>query len=163
VNYWLVTLGFEDFRNYSWLAEPLSLLAVAAVIVIWGGIPFIALSLYAGLTQIPADVYEAASVDGASSWTVFWKITFPLLAPIFLILTALSTIWDFRVFTQVYLLQKAGGIASETDLLGIYAYRQSFSANDFGVGSAVGVIMVVLLLGVSVFYIRRMLTQLEES
>jgi N,N'-diacetylchitobiose transport system permease protein len=163
VNYWLVSMGLEDFRNYSWLAEPFSLLTVAGLIVVWGGIPFIALSLYAGLSQIPGDIYEAADVDGANAWTKFWKMTFPLMGPIFLILTALSTIWDFRVFTQVFILQKAGGIARETDLLGIYAYRQSFSANDFGVGSAVGVIMVIMLLGVSVFYIKRMINQLEEA
>lgn len=163
VNWALVSLGFDQFEGYSWLANPLSLLTLAAIIVIWGAIPFVALTLFAGLTQIPNEMYEAASLDGASAWTQFRRLTVPLLAPIFLILTALSTIWDFRVFTQVYILQKAGGIAKDTDLLGLFAYRVSFSANDFGKGAAIGVIMVLMLLIVSVFYIKRMIKELDEA
>jgi len=163
VNWALVSLGLEQFEGYSWLAEPLSLLTLAAIIVVWAAIPFVALTLFAGLTQVPGEMYEAASLDGASAWMQFRKLTLPLLAPIFLILTALSTIWDFRVFTQVYILQKSGGIAKDTDLLGLYAYRVSFSANDFGKGSAIGVIMVVMLMAFSIFYIKRMLKQLDEA
>jgi N,N'-diacetylchitobiose transport system permease protein len=163
VNWALVELGFEQFQGYSWLAQPLSLLSLAAIIVVWGAIPFVALTLFAGLTQIPNEMFEAASLDGASSWTQFWKLTVPQLGPIFLILTALSTIWDFRVFTQVFILQKSGGITKDTDLLGLYAYRVSFSANDFGKGAAIGVVMVLMLLLVSVFYIRRMTKQLDEA
>ena len=142
VNWALVSLGFEQFEGYSWLAEPLSLLSLAALIVVWAAIPFVALTLFAGLSQVPNEIYEAASLDGASRWTQFWRLTVPQLAPIFLILFALSTIWDFRVFTQVFILQKSGGIARDTDLLALYAYRTSFSANNFGVGSAIGVVMV---------------------
>lgn len=163
VNWALVELGFEQFEGYSWLAQPLSLLGLAAIIVVWGAIPFVALTLFAGLSQVPNEIYEAASLDGASKWTQFWKLTVPQLAPIFLILVALSTIWDFRVFTQVFILQKSGGIAKDTDLLGIYSYRVGFSGNDFGVGSAIGVMMVLMLLVVSVFYIRQMIKQLDEA
>lgn len=163
VNWALVSLGFDSFQGYSWLADPLSLLTLAAIIVVWGAIPFVALTLFAGLSQLPREMYEAAALDGASAWRQFRRLTVPLLAPILLILTALSTIWDFRVFTQVFILQKAGGIASETDLLGLFAYRVSFSANDFGAGSAIGVIMVLMLLVVSVFYIKRMMQQVDEA
>jgi N,N'-diacetylchitobiose transport system permease protein len=161
VNWALVSLGFDGFLNYSWLANPLSLLTVAGVVVVWGAIPFVALTLYAGLTQVPEELYEAAEVDGATGWRRFWSITFPLLAPIFTILAALSTIWDFRVFTQVFILQKAGGITSETNLLGIYAYRTSFAGNDFGAGAAMSVVMVVLLGGLSLFYVRRMIKEVD--
>lgn len=163
VNWALTSIGLDQFEGYSWLAEPLSLLTLAAIIVVWAAIPFVALTLFAGLTQIPAEMYEAASLDGASAWTQFRRLTVPQLAPIFLILTALSTIWDFRVFTQIFILQKSGGIARDTDLLGLYAYRVSFSANDFGKGAAIGVIMVVMLLFASIFYIRRMMKQLDEA
>jgi N,N'-diacetylchitobiose transport system permease protein len=163
VNWALVSLGFEQFEGHSWLAEPLSLLSLAALIVVWAAIPFVALTLFAGLTQVPNEIYEAASLDGASRWTQFWKLTVPQLAPIFLILFALSTIWDFRVFTQVFILQKSGGIARDTDLLAIYAYRTSFSANNFGVGSAIGVVMVAMLLVFSIIYIRRMIRQIDEA
>jgi N,N'-diacetylchitobiose transport system permease protein len=163
VNWALTSIGLEQFEGYSWLANPLSLLSLAAVIVVWGAVPFVALTLFAGLTQIPNEMFEAASLDGASAWTQFRRLTVPQLAPIFLILFALSTIWDFRVFTQVYVLQKSGGIAKETDLLGLYAYRVGFSGNDFGVGSAIGVVMVLMLLVFSVVYIRQMIKQLDEA
>lgn len=163
VNWALVSLGFDQFEGYSWLADPLSLLALAALIVVWAAIPFVALTLFAGLSQVPNEMYEAASLDGASRWVQFWKLTVPQLAPIFLILFALSTIWDFRVFTQVFILQKSGGIARDTDLLALYAYRTSFSANNFGVGSAIGVVMVAMLLVFSVIYIKRMIKQIDEA
>ncbi len=163
VNWALVQLGFEQFEGYSWLANPVSLLSLAAIIVIWGAIPFVALTLFAGLSQIPVETFEAASLDGANAWVKFRRLTVPALAPIFLILTALSTIWDFRVFTQVYILQRSGGIARDTDLLGIYSYRVGFSGNDFGVGSAIGVMMVLMLLFFSVFYIRQMIKQIDQE
>lgn len=163
VNWFLTSLGFDQFRNYSWLASPLSLLTVAAVVVVWGALPFVVLTLYAGLTQVPAELYESAEVDGASAWQRFRLITVPLLAPIITILAALSTIWDFRVFTQVYILQKSGGITSETNTLGIYSYRTSFSGNNFGQGAAISVVMVVLLAGLSVWYVRRMVKEVEGS
>lgn len=162
VNYWLVNVfGLKQFDSYSWLAEPISLLAVAGVIVVWGALPFVALTLYAGRTQISESLYEAAGIDGAGGWRTFWTMTLPMLAPIFTMLTALSTIWNFRVFTQVYLLQQAGGITSETNLIAIHAYRTSFSGNDFGVGAAISVVMVLVLAGLSVFYIRRMLKEVQ--
>ncbi len=161
VNWALTSLGFDQFKNYSWLAQPLSLLTVAAVIVVWGALPFVVLTLYAGLTQVPAELYESAEMDGAGIWAKFRSITLPLLAPILVILAALSTIWDFRVFTQVFVLQKSGGITSDTDLIGIYAYRVSFSGNDFGAGAAVSVIMVILLAGLSAWYVRRMIKEVE--
>ena len=163
VNWALTSLGLDQFEGYSWLANPLSLLSLAAIIVVWGAISFVALTLLAGLMTVPNEIYEAASLDGAGAWTQFRRLTVPALAPIFLILVALSTIWDFRVFTQVYVLQKSGGIAKDTDLLGIYAYRVGFAGNDFGVGSAIGVMMVLMLLIVSVFYIRQMIKQLDEA
>ena len=113
---------------------------------------------------MPNEIYEAASLDGAGRWTQFWRLTVPQLAPIFLILFALSTIWDFRVFTQIFILQKSGGIARETDLLGALRLPDVASpANNFGVGAAIGVVMVLMLLVFSVIYIRRMIKQIDEA
>lgn len=161
VNWALVRLGFESFDNHSWLAQPVSLLSVAGVIVVWGAIPFVVLTIYAGRTQISESLFESASLDGATRWRTFWSITAPMLAPIFTMLAALSTIWNFRVFTQVYLLQQAGGITSETNLIAIHAYRTSFSGNDFGVGAAASVVMVLVLAVLSTFYIRRILKEAQ--
>ena len=72
---------------------------------------------------------EAAAIDGAGPWQRFRDIVVPTIKPILLILTALSVLWDFRVFTQIYVLQRAGGITRDTNLLGVYAYRISIGAN----------------------------------
>ena len=162
VNWALVRVGLTGFDNHSWLAAPASLLAVAGIAVVWGALPFVALTLYAGRTQIDESLYEAAGMDGATPWQVFRSITVPMLAPIITMLAALSTIWDFRVFTQVYLLQQAGGVTSETNLISIHAYRTSFSGNDFGGGAAISVVMVLVLAGFSVFYVRRMLQEVQS-
>ncbi len=162
INWALVRAGLTGFDNHSWLAAPASLLTVAGVVVVWGALPFVALTIYAGRTQIDESLYEAAGMDGATPWQVFRSITVPMLAPIITMLAALSTIWDFRVFTQVYLLQQAGGITSETNLISIHAYRTSFSGNDFGTGAAIAVVMVLVLMGFSVFYVRRMLQEVSS-
>ncbi|AQP46541.1 hypothetical protein BW730_02275 [Tessaracoccus aquimaris] len=161
INHLLSSAGFKQFENYSWLASPVSLLAVAGIIVVWGAVPFVTLTLYAGRTQVSESLYESAGLDGAGGWRSFFSITLPMLAPIFTMLAALSTIWDFRVFTQVFLLQQAGGITSETNLIAIYAYRTSFSGNDFGLGAAMAMAMIVVLAGLSVFYVRRMLKEVQ--
>lgn len=163
VNWFLTTIGLRQFDHHDWLEQPTSLLGVAAIVVVWGALPFVVLTLYAGMSQIPGELMESAEVDGATSWKRFRLVTMPLLAPIITIVAALSTIWDFRVFTQVYILQKAGGITSETNLLDIYAYRQSFSANNFGAGAAISVVMVVLLIGLSAWYVRRMVREVSNA
>jgi ABC-type sugar transport system permease subunit len=85
-------------------------------------------------------------------------VTWPALLPIFVVLAALSTLWDLRVFTQVYVLQQGGGIVRDTNTLGVYAYRQGGSG-DFGLGAAVAVVMVGITLLLTVVYLRRMFRQ----
>jgi N,N'-diacetylchitobiose transport system permease protein len=148
-------------QGESWLAEPLSFFMVATIIVVWMGIPFVTFTLYAGLTQVPRELIEAAALDGASPAQRLRVVAYPMVKPIIMILTALSVLWDFRVFTQVYVLQKAGGISRETNLLGVYAYQISIGQNQFGVGAAVAIVMVLITLVLTVFYLRSM-TRTEE-
>ncbi|HEY1279540.1 MAG TPA: sugar ABC transporter permease, partial [Acidimicrobiales bacterium] len=131
VNWLLTRLGIGDFQGHGWLAEPISFLSVATIIVVWMGVPFVAFTLYAGMTQIPGEVMEAAAIDGAGAWARFRDVTWPALKPIFIVLAALSTLWDLRVFTQVFVLQQAGGIVRDTNTLGVYAFRQGGSG-DYG-------------------------------
>jgi N,N'-diacetylchitobiose transport system permease protein len=147
--------------NHSWLSAPLSFYFVATIIVTWMGVPFIAFTMFAGLTQIPSEVMEAAAIDGAGPWQRFRDVIFPMMKPILLIVTALSVLWDFRVFTQIYVLQSAGGINRDTNVLGVYAYRISIGANQFDKGAAVAVVMVVITVLMTMFYLRSM-TRLEE-
>jgi N,N'-diacetylchitobiose transport system permease protein len=148
-------------QGESWLAEPLSFFMVATIIVVWMGVPFVTFTLYAGLTQVPRELIEAAALDGASPVQRLRVVAYPMVKPIIMILTALSVLWDFRVFTQVYVLQKAGGISRDTNLLGVYAYQISIGQNQFGVGAAVAIVMVLITLVLTLFYLRSM-TRTEE-
>ena len=158
VNWLLSRLG-GDFEGHSWLSEPLSFYFVATLIVVWMGIPFIALTVYAGMTQIPGEVMEAAAIDGAGTWQRFRDVTWPALRPLFVVLIALSTLWDLRVFTQIYVLQKAGGLTRETNLIGVWGYRSSVGAGDFGAGGAIALVMVTLTLILTLAYLRNMFRQ----
>ena len=157
---WLLTRLGRDFEGHSWLSEPLSFFFVGTLIVVWMGVPFVAFTLYAGMTQIPGEVMEAAAIDGAGAWARFRDVTWPALKPIFIVLAALSTVWDLRVFTQIFVLQQAGGINRETNTLGVYAYRTS-AGDDFGLGAAIALVMVGITLLATLFHLRQMFRQEE--
>jgi N,N'-diacetylchitobiose transport system permease protein len=148
-------------QGESWWVDQLTFFMIATIIVVWMGIPFIAFTVYAALTQIPVDIVEAARLDGARFRQLFRYVVFPAVKPILLILTALSVIWDFRVFTQIYVLQKAGGITRDTNLLGVYAYRISIGENRFDIGAAVAVVMVLITAVLTIVYLRAMVRQEE--
>jgi N,N'-diacetylchitobiose transport system permease protein len=156
VNRVLSELG-ADYQGHGWLEQPLSFFFVASIIVVWMGVPFVAFTLHAGLTQIPDETLEAAAIDGAGPWQRFRDVILPTLAPIYLVLAALSTLWDLKVFTQIYVLQQAGGITRDTNLLGVWAYRVSIGENRFDVGAAVAIVTVVITLLLTAVFVRRML------
>ncbi|MEV4757959.1 sugar ABC transporter permease [Micromonospora sp. NPDC049559] len=154
--------GRTDWTGYGWFNSPLTFFGVLTLVVVWHSFPFVAVSVLAGLRSVPGELYEAARADGAGSWRIFWKITFPLLRPVFGVLVVLSTIWDFKVFTQQFVL--AGGTQDRsTFMLAIYSYAVAFSPPPkYGVGSAIAVILTVILLVVTAIYVRMVLRQ-EES
>ncbi|TQN31025.1 carbohydrate ABC transporter membrane protein 1 (CUT1 family) [Haloactinospora alba] len=156
---WLVGSGWLE---YQWFLDPLPLFSVLVLIIVWQAFPFIALSVLAGLKSIPGELYEAARVDGAGAWRSFWAVTFPMLRPLFALLLILQIIWDLRVFTQLYIL--AGGFQNESVyLLSYYIYQQGFSASppNYGMGSAIAVVMTVMILGITAYYLRIMIRQGE--
>jgi N,N'-diacetylchitobiose transport system permease protein len=150
-----------DRQGHSWFADQLTFFMIATIIVVWMGIPFVAFTVYAGLTQIPAEIVEAAKIDGARFRDIWRYVSFPALKPILLILTSLSVIWDFRVFTQIYVLQNAGGITRDTNLLGVYAYRISIGEQRYDVGAAVAVVMVAITAILTIVYMRAMVRSEE--
>lgn len=162
VNYLVTTLTPADYTGHSWLIEPLSFYAVATIVIVWQSTPFVAFSVYAALTQVPDDLVEAAQLDGASGLQRARHVVLPILRPVLLILVMLSTIWDLRVFTQIYALQGIGGIREKTSTLGVYIYTTSVGSGDFGRGGAMAVILVILMLVIGVAYVRSTLRQ-EES
>ena len=162
VNWALTSIGiFGDFTNHSWFATGLSTFGVISLLIVWQAVPFVAFSLRAGILSIPTEQYEAARVDGASDRAIFRRITLPSLLPLILILTFLSAIWDFKVFTQIWTVRQ-GGPAGETVTLAIYAYLKGITGAQYGLASAVAVVMVVLLAFVLIPYIRTMLRTQDD-
>ena len=148
-------LGF-DFAQRNWFTNPISGFTIIGAIVVWGAVPFIAISIYAALTQVPKDLIEAAAIDGANSHQIFRSIIFPILLPIYVILISLSIIWDFQVFTQIWVVLDSRP-PSEYYTMAIYAFEKSFGLSEYGMGAAIALLMIVALLGVTWFYIRKMI------
>jgi N,N'-diacetylchitobiose transport system permease protein len=155
LNWTLSGLHLGNFDRYDWFANPITGFGVITALVVWGAIPFVAITVYAGLAQVPQELVEAASIDGAGPWRVFRDVTVPLLKPIFVILTSLSIIWDFQVFNQVFLMRFSRP-TEDYYLMSIYAFVKSFGVSEYGLGSAIALVMVVILLCVTFLYIRQM-------
>ena len=100
----LVNVGFESFEGYAWFAGRFSAYVAIFVTVVWQSFPFIALSLLAALQTIPKETLQAAQVDGANAWNRFRLITLPLLRPVVAVLIVFRTIWDFKIFDQIYVM-----------------------------------------------------------
>jgi N,N'-diacetylchitobiose transport system permease protein len=160
VNWLLTTLGAAGYESHSWFATGLSTFAVITLIVVWQAIPFVAITLYAGLTALPAELREAMRVDGAGPWREFRSLILPVLKPLFMITAFLSVIWDFKVFTQVWLVRQ-GGPNRSTITLSLYAYQEGIATSHFGKAAAISMVMVALLLVALVAYIRQMLASQE--
>jgi N,N'-diacetylchitobiose transport system permease protein len=156
LNHVLTELHLGDFQQHDWYATTFSKLALVASLVIWGAIPFVTIAVYAGLAQVPRELVESAEIDGAGPLRLFRDITFPVLKPILLILTSLSIIWNFGVFTQPYLLIGASHVDSTNYLMGVYVYIEGYAKSDFGRGAAISVLMLLMVAAMSVFYIRKM-------
>jgi N,N'-diacetylchitobiose transport system permease protein len=156
VNYVLTQLHVGNFEQHDWYATPFSQLSLVTVLIVWGAIPFVAITLFAGLAQVPRDLVEAAEVDGARAWGIFRDITLPVIRPILLILTSLSIIWDFGVFTQPYLLIDQSKITPGNYLMSTYLFEEGYLKADFGRGAAISILMLVIVAVLSVVYVRRM-------
>jgi N,N'-diacetylchitobiose transport system permease protein len=155
VNYLLNQLPGVHMQGHDWFADPHEGLAVVTLVVVWGALPLLAISLYAGITQIPRDVIEAAYVDGAGPWQTFRNVTLPFLMPLLVILTTLSIIWDFGVFNQIWFMRN-GHPEPGYQTLGIYMYANGIGSSRYNLGATIGVLMMLGLLGVMVFYIRQL-------
>jgi N,N'-diacetylchitobiose transport system permease protein len=156
LNWTLTKLHLGNFLNKDWFADPKTGFAVITALVVWGAIPFVAITVYAGLSQVPAELIEAAEIDGASRWRAFKDVTFPLLLPIFVILTSLSIIWDFQVFNQVWLMR--GSEPEESYwLMSVYSFFEAFKLGEYGFGAAIAVVMVAFMFLATFVYLRQMI------
>ncbi|MFI9175004.1 carbohydrate ABC transporter permease [Streptomyces lincolnensis] len=156
LNALLSRLPGVEMIGHNWFASGPQGLAVIMLLVVWGAVPFVVITLSAGLTQVPKELEEAARLDGAGAWGVFRYVTLPILKPIIVMLTTLSVIWDMGVFPQVFVMRN-GHPEAEFQLLTTYSYDRAFVVNDYAQGSAIALLTVVLLLGVVAVYMRQML------
>lgn len=155
VDYLLTRSGVCECTHHSWFGGQWSAFAVLVLVVVWGAVPFAALSVYAGLLTVSPELGEAARMDGAGWVRVFLSVTWPLLRPLYAILTVLSVIWDTKVFPQVWLTTH-GGPYKGTVMLGVYIYNKGINNSQFGVASTIAVLMTVMLLSLSWLYVRSM-------
>ena len=156
VNWLLSRLAvFGDYTQHDWLAKPVTAFGVIWLLVVWQSVPFVALTLHAGISQIPAEYHEAAALDGAGFVKRLRIITVPFLRPILLLVTVLSVIWDFTVFNQIWLLTH-GGPENGTTTLGVWSFSRAFASQSYGQGAAIAVVSVVLLSAMTAFYVRRL-------
>jgi N,N'-diacetylchitobiose transport system permease protein len=162
LNYVLTELWFGDFQQHDWYETTFSKLTMVTLLIVWGAIPFVTITVYAGLAQVPRELVEAAEIDGAGPLRLFRDVTFPILKPILLILTSLSVIWDFGVFTQPYLLIGAGQVDATNYLMGVYIFIEGYAHTDFGRGAAISLLMLLVVAALSVVYVRRMV-QMGEA
>ncbi|MCX4868415.1 sugar ABC transporter permease [Streptomyces sp. NBC_00257] len=156
VNWLMSTLPGVDLARHNWFTDPWQGFAVITAVVVWGALPFAAVSLHAALTQIPPELEEAALIDGARPSQLFRHVTFPAIKPLFVMVTTLMAIWDFGVFNQIWLM-RGGQPEREYYLLGVYSFIESFAVNRYSTGAAIALVTVVLLLAGAVVYLRQML------
>ncbi|WP_079179031.1 carbohydrate ABC transporter permease [Streptomyces humi] len=152
-------LGLGD---HSWTYGRYSAFLLVLLEVVWCSFPFVMVTVYAGIRAVPSEVLEAAALDGASPWRVWRSVLAPMLRPVLTVVTIQSVIWDFKVFTQIYVMTGGGGIAGQNLVLNVYAYQQAFASSQYGLGAAIGVVTLLVLLAVTLVYLRLLRRQGEE-
>ncbi|MDT0265615.1 sugar ABC transporter permease [Streptomyces sp. DSM 44915] len=160
---WLMrTLGFEGYDQHNWFGSGFSTLAIVTVLIVWTSVPFVAINLYAGLTTVSGEIWEAARMDGASAARIFWSILLPIMRPFFMITTFLEIIWVFKAFAQIYAMN-GGGPNRESETLPVMAYVEGMGQNQYGMAAAISVLTLVILLVAMSFYFRLILKQEKEN
>ena len=135
------------------LADPHTALPVVMVVELWREFPWFALFLLAGLQGIPAELHEAAAVDGAGPWTRFWFITWPLLVPIIVATTILQAI-SLVNSPDLLIILTHGGPGNATQVASLYAFNTAYLGFDFGYAAAISVVIFLALLTFTIVYVR---------
>ncbi len=157
INDFLVTrTGLMDTKM-AWIANPSTALAAIVAVDVWKTTPFMALLLLAGLQVISGDVYEAATVDGASRWQQFWSITLPLLKPALLVALIFRTLASLRVFDVIFVMK---AYAVETISTAVLARQRMIDLQRLGEGSAIAVLLFIMIFIFVIAYVR--LVRIEE-
>jgi multiple sugar transport system permease protein len=146
------TMALVGIPDLNWATNPTHGLALVSLISIWLHLPFTFIIIYAAMLAVPRELYESATIDGASGWQSFRFVTIPGILPAVFVALIFRYILAFRLFSEVWLLT-GGGPARTTEVLAIYLYKQSFTYSSFGKGSATGWVMVMVSGVVAAFYL----------
>jgi multiple sugar transport system permease protein len=151
-----ITHGFAGLglSGLDWTASGPAAMVLIGLINMWMHLPFTFILIYTALLAIPAELYEAARIDGAGAWREFRYVTLPLLVPAILVALLFRYIFGFRIFSEVWLLTQGGPIRS-TEVVALYLYITGFRYGDFGGAAAIGWLMLLASLLVAVLYLRR--------
>jgi arabinogalactan oligomer / maltooligosaccharide transport system permease protein len=141
INLFLAEFGIQ---GPNWLSDPFWAYVAPIVVNVWLGVPFMMVALLGGLQSIPADLYEAAKVDGATRRQMFWNVTLPQLKSVSVAVTMLGIIWTFNLFVVIFL-TTGGGPGGRTRILVVEAFNQ-FQAGQFAVAATYSVVILSLLL-----------------
>lgn len=160
LNYILNSLGLIG-QNIDWLTSPGTAMVALIAANVWIGIPFNMILISTGLTTIPSELYESAAIDGANKTQSFFRITLPLLRPTIESVLILGFIYTFKVFDLVYVMT-GGGPVNSTQVLSTYSYKLSFGMFKYSKGAAVANVLFVILLIVSVLYLKYIYTEEDE-
>nr|WP_235901903.1 sugar ABC transporter permease [[Ochrobactrum] quorumnocens] len=145
----LIQIGLID-QPINFLGDPTNARLSVIAANVWRGIPFVAISLLAGLQTIPASLQEAASLDGASSWQRFRHVTLPMLTPIIAVVMTFSVLFTFTDFQLIYVLTK-GGPVNATHLMATLSFQRAIPGGQLGEGAAIAVAMIPFLLAAIMF------------
>ena len=148
-------LGAFGIGQINWLTDPSLAIWSVTIANIWLGIPFNLVILYSGLQNIPGDVYEAASLDGANAWQQFWRVTFPLLRPVSAITLLLGFIYTLKVVDVIWVMT-SGGPANASTTLAVWSYREAFGTGQpaFSPAAAVGNVLILVALAIGLVYVQ---------
>jgi multiple sugar transport system permease protein len=152
VNYTLISLGVVN-KPIDWFLNPRAAMAAVSITTIWKGYPFFTVMMLAALQAIPAELYDAAKVDGASAWHEFRTITLPAIRSVTGIVLLINALWVFREFTVIFILT-GGGPAGATRTLSIWTYTEAFGNFHMGFAAAIGVLTMVISIVASIVFVR---------
>lgn len=152
-------LGLHGLAQLDWLGDPNLAIYAIAFVMVWQYTGYSMMIYLAGLQSVPAEVYEAASIDGAGPWVKFRSVTLPLLIPSIIVNSVLSVIGCMKMFEHVFIMTQ-GGPANSTQTFGVLIYQFAFKTSQMGYGTAMAMMLSVMILAVTYVQIR-LLNRLE--
>lgn len=153
LNYLIELVTFDHWQGMAWIADPKVALYAVMMTDVWQWTPFLMLLVLAGLQTVPQDMYDAADIDGASSWQSFWHVTVPLISSVVVVGVLIRVMDMFKLFDIVYLVT-GGGPGDVTETISFYTYIKGFKAFSLGYTAAMAFLQLIVIIVISQFFLR---------